>query len=88
MLERKRKAKTYTLASGEDDEYDLELGEGGNREEGIIRQHTLEEEVDNWDENAQDWDDDEPPTTEAVGEGSKTPPSSVEDGIETKTRDE
>jgi VanZ family protein len=66
MLERKRQRRTYTAVPGED-EGDLELGEGlGGQEEGIIspagneRARTLEEEVDNWDENAVDaWDEDE-----------------------------
>jgi len=87
MLERKRRSKSYNLAGGEGDEYDVELGEEG-QEEGVVRPPTLEEEVDNWDENAEDWDDDDPTATETAGEGSKTPPSSVEDGIETKKRND
>ena len=39
------------------------------------------EELDNWDENAEDWDDDEP-----SAEGRKTPISSNEDGPESKKR--
>lgn len=72
MLERRRARKTYTAVPGEDGE-DLELGEGAGlaaaQEEGVIetnggadgqRGRTLEEEVDNWDENAEDvWDEDE-----------------------------
>ncbi|KAL7962163.1 hypothetical protein V8C34DRAFT_270943 [Trichoderma compactum] len=60
MLERKRQHKRYDAVPGEDTE-DVELGQG--QESGITdassRSRTLEEEVDNWDENAQDnWDDD------------------------------
>ncbi|KAL7910900.1 hypothetical protein GGI35DRAFT_445908 [Trichoderma velutinum] len=60
MLERKRQRKHYDAVPGEDTE-DVELGQG--QESGItdasIRGRTLEEEVDNWDENAEDnWDDD------------------------------
>jgi hypothetical protein len=61
MLERKRQRKTYNAVPGEDEE-DVELGEG--QETGIIntaRSRTLEEEVDNWDENAvDDWDEGDP----------------------------
>lgn len=64
MLERKRGRKHYNAVPGEDED-DLELGEGsGTQEEGIMtaagdqRTTTLEEEVDNWDENAVDnWDE-------------------------------
>ncbi|KAF2433833.1 hypothetical protein EJ08DRAFT_569932, partial [Tothia fuscella] len=65
MLERKRLSKSYTLVPGEgsDDDMDLELGEGiGAQEDGIVGANggpsaqTLEQEVDNWDENAEDWD--------------------------------
>lgn len=66
MLERKRLRRQYNAVPGEDDG-DLELGEGvGLQEEGVMsaagneRSATLEEEVDNWDENAVDaWDEDE-----------------------------
>lgn len=58
--------RQYNAVPGEDDD-DLELGEGvGAQEEGVMsaagneRSTTLEEEVDNWDENAVDaWDEDE-----------------------------
>lgn len=73
MLERKRQRKTYTAVPGEDGEGegDIELGEGvlGAQESGVVegegaggagetrKNMTLEEEVDNWDENApDDWD--------------------------------
>lgn len=70
MLERKRMRKSYTAVPGEGDEedveQDIELGEGvvGAHESGVMdsghaetRAMTLEEEVDNWDENAvDDWD--------------------------------
>lgn len=66
MLERKRASKHYNLVPGEDDE-DLELGESSanleGHENGVVGA-TLEQEVDNWDENAEDWDEDEPTTTE------------------------
>lgn len=58
MLERKRQGK-YSSVPGEDG--DVELGEGsGSQETGIVREgQTLEQEVDNWDENAEDWEEDE-----------------------------
>lgn len=63
MLDRKRQAK-YDVVPGEDVEHDVELGEGsGGQETGIThdnpRTQTLEEEVDNWDENAEDWEEDD-----------------------------
>ncbi|KAI1413344.1 hypothetical protein F5Y13DRAFT_161122 [Hypoxylon sp. FL1857] len=66
MLERKRQRRQYNAVPGEDAD-DLELGEGiGPQEEGVMsaagneRSTTLEEEVDNWDENAVDaWDEDD-----------------------------
>jgi TATA-binding protein-associated factor Taf7 len=69
MLDRKRQARQYNLVSGEED---VELGEGASdherQESGVTgtRAQTLEEEVDNWDEN--NWEDDEPTATEGSGE--------------------
>jgi hypothetical protein len=73
MLERKRKARTFDFTPGDDD---LELGEDvGSQETGVLGQ-SLEEEVDNWDEN--DWAEDEPAgPTEPEADGQKTPPSST-----------
>jgi hypothetical protein len=81
MLERKRQAKQYAIVPGEE-EHDLELGEGlGPQESGIVPSHTapatmsLEAEVDNWDENAEDaWDEDQPDSP--PGDGPKTPSAS------------
>lgn len=63
MLERKRRAKQYQVVPGED--VDVELGEnvnGEGQESGVVREGmTVEEELDNWDENAEDnWDPEEP----------------------------
>lgn len=61
MLERKRRRR-YSAVPGED-QGDVELGEG--HESGVVevasRSRTLEEEVDNWDENQidDDWDEEE-----------------------------
>ncbi|KAK2589856.1 hypothetical protein QQS21_012465 [Conoideocrella luteorostrata] len=70
MLERKRQQKTYNVVPGDDnDDVELESGqETGitNAEAGPSRGRTLEEEVDNWDENApDDWDDDDGPRSSA-----------------------
>ncbi|KAJ6441149.1 VanZ like family protein [Purpureocillium lavendulum] len=59
MLERRRQRKTYNAVPGEDAD-DVELGQ--DQETGVTdgpsRGLTLEQEVDNWDENApDDWDD-------------------------------
>lgn len=63
MLERRRAAKTYNLVPGEDD-VDVELGESRqdeSQETGVVPTHqsTVTEELDNWDENAEDWDEDD-----------------------------
>lgn len=105
MLERKRKNKHYDIVPGEeagdDEERDVELGEGvghslreqetgsvpveadGQAEAGAQTKPSVTEELDNWDENAEDWDD-EP--TSGSGDGQKTPASSTEDGGEAKKR--
>ncbi|KAJ9426711.1 hypothetical protein QL093DRAFT_2187519 [Fusarium oxysporum] len=61
MLERKRRRR-YSAVPGEE-QGDVELGEGHESGvmEGNSRSQTLEEEVDNWDENQidDDWDEDE-----------------------------
>ncbi|CAM1503854.1 Fc.00g014450.m01.CDS01 [Cosmosporella sp. VM-42] len=68
MLERKRQRKLYEPVPGED-QGDVELGEG--HETGILdnteHPRTLEEAVDNWDENEVDnWDEDDQEVPPAV----------------------
>lgn len=81
MLERKRLAKHYQVVPGEE-EHDLELGEGvGVQESGEITASapTLDEEVDNWDENIEDaWDEEgqDITTDSAEGDGKMTPSAS------------
>ncbi|KAF2144511.1 uncharacterized protein K452DRAFT_143172 [Aplosporella prunicola CBS 121167] len=72
MLERKRAAKNYNLVPGED--VDVELGEGlGQQESGVTHDGnagmTVEEELDNWDENAEDWDAEDPEGANVNGNG-------------------
>lgn len=78
MLERKRQRR-YSTVPG-DEPGDLELGEGlADQEEGITgadteqaHARTLEEEVDNWDENAQDnWDEDDDEPEGDIGVSAK-----------------
>lgn len=96
MLERRRNARFGTLADdGEGGTAvvhdDLELGIIGPQESGTttaaggnVGRPTLEEEVDNWDENEVDnWDDedgDDIGATSGDGDGPKTPGSSSADG--------
>jgi len=78
MLERKRLAKHYQVVPG-DEEADLELGEGvGAQESGTTATATatLDEQVDNWDENAEDAWEEEEQATSAEGDGPKTPSAS------------
>jgi len=79
MLERKR-ARRYQAVPG-DEERDVELGEGvvGAQESGITSvapEPTLDEQVDNWDENAEDpWDEDDHATGTDEADG-RTPSAS------------
>ena len=80
MLERKRQRKTYNPVPGEDDG-DVELGEG--HENGVTagssRSRTLEEEVDNWDENApDDWEEDEAAPVDSISKAAD-PVAATED---------
>ncbi|KAI2635699.1 hypothetical protein GGS26DRAFT_509434 [Hypomontagnella submonticulosa] len=92
MLERKRQRRQYNAVPGEDAE-DLELGESvGSQEEGVMsaagneRSTTLEDEVDNWDENAVDaWDEDEGEEDIGTGNG-KTSEHNGGDVTDTKKR--
>jgi len=59
MLERKRAARGYGAVPGDDD-LDLELGENiEGQETGVVRP-TVDEELERWDENAEDWETTEP----------------------------
>jgi VanZ family protein len=80
MLERKRQRRYSAVPGDEPDDMELGLSDGlGSQEEGILaadtEQHhpaTLEEEIDNWDENAVDnWDDDDEPDGD-IGVSGKT----------------
>lgn len=89
MLDRKRQAKRYDIVPGEDLDQDLELGEGvGAQESGTVNvapvtSRSVEEEVDNWDENIEDaWDEDEHNTGTDEGEGLKTPSASSAGEVE------
>ncbi|KAI4722821.1 hypothetical protein E4T48_00984 [Aureobasidium sp. EXF-10727] len=63
MLERRRAARNYHMVPGE--EQDIELGENAaGQETGVMSSSeppNVTEELDNWDENAEDWDDDQMP---------------------------
>jgi hypothetical protein len=99
MLERKRLSKSYTLVPGEGDEdIDLELGEGvGAQEDGIVGSRgqvgaagtglTLEQEVDNWDENAEDWEEDEVDTSTATEGDGVTLATSGDEGVKAKGKE-
>ena len=80
-IERRRRAK-YSALTGEGiDEDDLELGEGaglgesgavGDLETGVVdKTQTVEEELDNWDENQpDDWSEDENTNTTTNNNGT------------------
>lgn len=74
MLERKRAARGYAAVAGEDD---VELGEGIPRQESGVVRPTVDEELERWDENAEDWDTTEPEPAKAqiedggLGDGKK-----------------
>ncbi|EMD97508.1 hypothetical protein COCHEDRAFT_1125127 [Bipolaris maydis C5] len=62
MLERKRAARGYTAVAG-DEERDIELGENVEGQESGVVRPTVDEELDRWDENAEDWETTEPEAT-------------------------
>ena len=84
MLERRRRNKHYDMVPG--DEEDVELGEGvgiSSQETGVIPAEAngqadaagdktnVTQELDNWDENAEDWEEDgEQTATHTAEEGS------------------
>jgi len=59
MNERKRAARGYGAVPG-DDELDVELGENVEGQESGVVRPTVDEELERWDENAEDWDTTEP----------------------------
>lgn len=59
MLERKRAARGYGAVPG-DEELDIELGESSEGQESGVIRPTVDEELERWDENAEDWDTTEP----------------------------
>lgn len=93
--ERRRRAKFSALASDGLEGDDLELGEGANRglggssvddqETGVVTR-TVEEELDNWDENVADdaWDEEDDATTS--GQNTKVTPSTSSPGSEEPPR--
>lgn len=82
MIERKRAARGYNAVAG-DDELDVELGEGvGGQETGVVRS-TVDDELDRWDENEEDWESTDPDPV--IGNGVNAAsvaavPEDVEDG--------
>jgi len=91
MLERKRRAKQYHILTGDEEGGDVELGGIEPQESGVTDATpgpTIEEEVDNWDENAEDaWDDED---ITAGGEAAKTPSGGIanDEVAEGKKRDD
>lgn len=96
MLERRRKNKHYDIVPGDEpgDEADVELGLVREQETGTVPadangqaeagapKTNVTEELDNWDENAEDWDEEL-----AVGKGEEQKPaaSPTEDDAKKRT---
>ena len=78
MLERKRASKTYQAVPGDEEAgpEEVELEENmGRQETGVTtsgqRETNLDQELDNWDENAaDDWDEEEAPHVNGVTSNS------------------
>jgi VanZ family protein len=72
MLERKRAARGYAAVAGDElDDRGIELGEDGGQQEGIVRPSgpvDVDEELANWDEHAEDWEDTELPDENTNGQ--------------------
>ncbi|KAI1339771.1 hypothetical protein F5Y15DRAFT_68965 [Xylariaceae sp. FL0016] len=86
MLERKRQRRNYNAVPGEEED-DLELGESvTGQEEGITsapaaeQSLSLEQEVDNWDENAMDDDWEEDAAAESAASASNIAKESAQNG--------
>jgi hypothetical protein len=71
MMERKRKARRYQAVPGNEDgvDVDVELGEShSSGSQTLAATPSLDEQIDNWDENAVDqWEDDEHTGGETAG---------------------
>lgn len=82
MIERKRAARGYNAVAG-DDELDVELGEGvSGQETGVVRS-TVDDELDRWDENEEDWETTDPDPVIGNGVNAATVvavPEDLEDG--------
>jgi hypothetical protein len=88
MIERKRAARGYNVVAG-DDELGVELGEGvgvgvgvGGQETGVVRS-TVDDELDRWDENEEDWETTDPDPVIGNGVNAATivaVPEDLEDG--------
>jgi len=81
MLERKRAARGYGAIADDDHDLDVELGEGIGEQETGIERPTVEQELERWDENAEDWDTTEP------GDASNTQAASGDLGDGKKRND-
>lgn len=71
-------ARGYNAVAGDDD-LDVGLGEGvGGQEMGVVRS-TVDEELDRWDENAEDWEMTDPDPVIGSGVNAATVVAKVED---------
>ncbi|KAJ9211875.1 hypothetical protein DTO166G4_6527 [Paecilomyces variotii] len=90
MIERRRKARYGAFADGAGDDVELGVNPGSGGEESHLGPQetgvtTLEQEVDNWDENAvDDWDAEDGPR-ETEGLAGKNAPSEGQPGPTTST---
>lgn len=85
MIERKRAARGYNAVAGDDD-HDVELGEGvGEQETGVVRS-TVDDELDRWDENAEDWETTDPDPVIGNGVNAATVVAAGEDAEDGKKR--
>jgi hypothetical protein len=85
MIERKRAARGYNAVAGDDD-LDVELGEDvGGQETGVVRP-TVEEELDRWDENEEDWETTDPDPVIGNGVNAATVAAVAEDAEDGKKR--
>ncbi|EAS32775.3 VanZ domain-containing protein [Coccidioides immitis RS] len=94
MLERRRKSRFGNLMNDGDGGDDIELGvnsthdtELGTQETGVTTTRTLEQEVDNWDENAVDnWDEEDGDQGESNPVGSGDRPKTAQGKDDVKLR--
>jgi hypothetical protein len=72
MLDRKRMTKSYQVVPGDDQDRDVELGEGtGPQETGVTSTAADEQEAEDWNNPNDNWEPDDPASTGGADAGGR-----------------